>query len=135
MRIPAAIVAAAIACAFALPALAHHSFAMFDRQKMVSISGTVKAFEWTNPHCWLWVTAKGPDGESVDWGLETAGPGQLARMGLKRESFKPGDKIVVDFHPLRDGRKGGQLQKAALLNGDVFDVQAELKTFSNGGVK
>src|SRR2546422_3665066 len=82
--------------AFAVQAQAHHSFAMFDHEKTISVSGTLKEFEWTNPHCWLHVAA--PDastGRTVDWAFEMGSVGQVAAQGWKADSVKVGDKITI----------------------------------------
>jgi hypothetical protein len=111
--------ALATAAAFlaAGPALAHHSFSMFDAQKTLSIEGTVKEFELVNPHGWLYVVAKDADGKTVEWGIEMGGPGALGRNGWKPDTVKPGDKIVVQIHPLKDGTYGGQFLNAKLADG------------------
>ena len=82
-----------VAIAAAAPALAHHSFAMFDQSKQVSISGTVKDFQYTNPHSWVIVMAAGPDGKQTEWGFESEGPSTLLRAGIKHSSLAPGDKV------------------------------------------
>ena len=85
---------------------AHHSAAMFDDQKSVTLSGTVKLFQWTNPHCWIQILVSGP-GEPTEWSVEMGSPGQLYNKGWKPGTLKAGDKIVVVIHPLRDGTDGG----------------------------
>ena len=112
---------AAAACGAAGGALAHHSYAMYE-QREIKLQGTVKAFEWTNPHIFIQVMAPDAKGNVVEWSLEGGGPGQLARGGWKFNSLKPGDKVTVGVAPLKDGRTGGGLiyvQKAdgARLNG------------------
>ncbi len=99
------------------PALAHHSFAMFDFSNTVTLKGTVKEFRWTNPHVVLVVTAAPKAGESEqDWTMELTSPGNLTRIGWSRHSFKPGDRIELAFNPLRDGKHGGAFDKATLLD-------------------
>ena len=102
---------------FASPALAHHSFAMFDSTKTQSVAATVKEFEWINPHVWLHVTAPGSTGRLVTWSFEAGGPGQLTVSGWKRDTLKPGDTISVGFHPLKDGSFGGQLLDVTFPDG------------------
>ena len=105
----------------ALPALAHHSFSMFDHSQVVSVTGTVKELEWTNPHAWLHIVAKDEkSGAPVDWAFEMASVGQISRQGWKSDSVKPGDTITVQMHPLKDGTRGGQYISATLGNGTVF---------------
>ena len=104
--------------ALAVPASAHHSFSMFDSDKTVSVSGTVKEFEWVNPHSWLRVTVDDKaTGRPAQWAFEMGSPGQQAQKGWKPDSVKPGDKVTVSFHPLKDGSRGGQLLAATLPNG------------------
>jgi hypothetical protein len=101
----------------AIPALAHHSFAMFDFSNTVTIKGTVKEFRWTNPHVILLVTAAPKAGQAEEaWSMELTSPGNLTRIGWSRRSFKPGDHIELEFNPLRDGKHGGAFRKATLLD-------------------
>ena len=101
----------------AIPALAHHSFAMFDFSNTVTIKGTVKEFRWTNPHVILLVTAAPKPGQAEEaWSMELTSPGNLTRIGWSRRSFKPGDHIELEFNPLRDGKHGGAFRKATLLD-------------------
>jgi hypothetical protein len=101
------------------PAYAHHSFAMFDHDKTVTLTGTVKEFEWANPHTWLHMVSKDPSGKLYEWGLEMGSPGQNTQAGWKRDSVKPGDTVSVSFHPLKDGSHGGQLLTATLPSGQT----------------
>jgi len=120
MKLKATVLASAIA-AFAGPALAHHSFAMFDHEKTMTLSGTVKEFEWTNPHAWLHIVAMDQKtGKPVEWSFEMGGVGQVAAQGWKADSVKPGDKITVQMHPLKDGSRGGQYMNATLADGRTF---------------
>jgi len=116
--------AAVAAFAFVGPALAHHSFAMFDSDKTVTMTGTVKEFEWTNPHAWLRIMVADQSGKETQWALEMGAPQQQARVGWKADSVKPGDKVTVTIHPLKDGSRGGQFMMAVLPSG---------QTLGNGG--
>ncbi len=91
------------------PAFAHHSFAMFDNQKNTTLEGTVKDFQWTNPHSWIQLMVKDGSGKEVEWSIEGGSPNGLSRNGWKRTSLKPGDKASVVIHPLKDGTNGGSL--------------------------
>jgi hypothetical protein len=103
---------------FAIPALAHHSFAMFDHDKTVTLNGTVKEFEWINPHSWVHLMAADPaTGKVVEYSFEAGSTGQISARGWKMDSIKPGDKIAVEFHPLKDGSHGGQVLSVILANG------------------
>jgi Family of unknown function (DUF6152) len=85
-------------------ASAHHSGAMFEPEKTITLKGVVKEFEYTNPHSWLWVTVTNDDQTTVDWGFEAEGPSTLFRAGIKKGDLKPGDKVTVTGRPMRDGR-------------------------------
>jgi len=110
------LIALGASVAAALPALAHHSFAAYDRNKTLNLKGTVKAFQWTNPHCIIWVIFQ-PEGggEAQEWSIETTSPGVLTRSGWTRHSLNPGDRVSVEFNPLRDGSHGGGLNSVTLL--------------------
>jgi len=96
---------------------AHHSAGAFDATKTVSVSGTVRAFQWTNPHVWLWVDVAGPGGSTTTWGFEAGPTNFVKRGGVRWDTFKIGDKVTVRTHPLRDGRKGGTFLGATLADG------------------
>ena len=112
---PAFVLAAAVGAA--APASAHHSFAMFEPTKTLTFKGTVKTFQWTNPHVILWVLVQ-PDGGGAaqEWSLETTSPGVLTRAGWTRLSLKAGDRVSVVLSPLRDGSHGGSLNSVTLLD-------------------
>jgi len=96
------------------PAFAHHSIALFDNSKTITLKGTVSEFRWINPHVLLLVEASA-DGDTPQlWTLELANPGTLTRNGWTKRSFKPGDPVVVDAGPLRDGKPGGFFKKGTL---------------------
>jgi Family of unknown function (DUF6152) len=98
-------------------AVAHHSFATFDNNKTVTLVGTVKTFEWTNPHTWIWLVVTDSKGVDQIWGIEGAAPGELTRHGWTRHSVNTGDKITLDIHPLRDGRAGGSYSRVTFADG------------------
>jgi hypothetical protein len=99
------------------PAVAHHSFAMFEPTKTLTFKGTVKTFQWTNPHVIVWVLVQPDDGgPAQEWSLETTSPGVLTRNGWTRQSLKAGDRVSVVFSPLRDGSHGGGLNSVTLLD-------------------
>ncbi len=110
--------AAAVALALpAMPLAAHHSFAMFDPSKPMSFEGTVTTLQWTAPHVILWVKA-GQVGKYAPglWSLELpTSPGNLGKMGWSRHSVKPGDKLIIDINPIRDGRRSGQFKRATIV--------------------
>ncbi|MGC3981283.1 MAG: DUF6152 family protein [Steroidobacteraceae bacterium] len=110
------------AAAICQTATAHHSFAMFDLTKSITLNGTVKTFEWTNPHSWLWLTVKAEDGTDQTWGIETGSPSMLLRRGMQRTVFKAGDKVAVEIHPNRDGTTGGNFMKATFPDGRTYAI-------------
>jgi hypothetical protein len=118
MKVQAVSLIAISVAAFAAPAIAHHSFAMFDDTKTVTLSGTVKEFEWVNPHSWLRVMVNDDKtGKPALWALELSSPSRLVTMGMHADSVKPGDTVSVTFHPMKDGTRGGQFMQATLPGG------------------
>ncbi len=110
----------AIAAAGALgtprPALAHHSFALFDHVNRVTVTGTVVQFDWTNPHVYIHLAI--PDGATTKaYTIECASPNVLTRVGWKYGDIKQGDRVTLLINPLRDGKPGGMLEKATLADG------------------
>jgi hypothetical protein len=92
---------------------AHHSFAIFDAQKNTTLVGTVKEFQFTNPHCFIQLAVSQQDGSGpVEWSIEMASPPHLVRSGWNRNTVKPGDRITLVIHPLRDGGPGGSYVSA-----------------------
>ena len=115
--------AALIACAVAVPALAHHSFAMFDQTKVVNLRGVIKEYRWVNPHVSLFIEVnEGPVKHGV-WAVELTSPGNLTRLGWSRKSLNVGDKVDIEVNPLRDGGLGGGFRKATLANGQVLQAR------------
>ena len=88
-------------------AQAHHSFAMFDLQKEVRVSGTVKQFQWTNPHAYIQLVAKDDAGRDVEWSMEMGAPMYLYARGWRPSTLKAGSRVNVTIHPLRSGEPGG----------------------------
>ena len=103
--------------AAALPALAHHSFSMFDAQKEVVLKGKVKDFQWSTPHTWIQLDVTDATGKVVEWSIEGGSPNLVGRQGWKRNTFKPGDAVEITVHPLRDGQPGGSFVRAVLPDG------------------
>jgi hypothetical protein len=104
----------------ALPALAHHSFAMFDQKKVMTLEGTVVQFQWTNPHAFIELEV--PNGARAQrWSIELNSPNNLTRQGWRRSSLKPGEKISVRVAPLRNGHPGGLFLDLKKSDGTVLD--------------
>jgi Family of unknown function (DUF6152) len=111
-----------LACAAiaAPPVLAHHSFAMFDTAKRLTMSGTVTAFEWTNPHVYIELDVPDEKGAVKHWSVELGSPSILMQAGWKFTDVKVGDKITVVLNPLRSGEPGGLLAQATVRDGRVL---------------
>ena len=95
------------------PAAAHHSFALFDMNKTVSLEGTVKNFEWSNPHTWIKLEVPNEQKTVDEWLIELPSAGALARDGWNKNYIKVGERLILRVNPLKDGRKGGSLQSFA----------------------
>jgi Family of unknown function (DUF6152) len=118
MNLKVVSLAAVATAAYAASALAHHSFAMFDAEKTITLQGTVKEFEWVNPHSWLRVNViDEKTGKPALWALELSSPSRLVTMGMRADSVKAGDTVSVTFHPMKDGTRGGQFIQAVLPGG------------------
>jgi len=100
-------------------AFAHHSFAMFDQSKVVTIQGTVKDFRWTNPHVFIQVMVKNDSGTEDEWSIEMTSPEHLARVGWRPVTLKPGDRVTLNIHPMHDA-KGGQYLSGTGPNGPLI---------------
>jgi hypothetical protein len=96
---------------------AHHSFAMFDQTRLVKIEGTVRDYQWDNPHVWIDIAVADISGAVVLWNVECASPNILGRSGWSRSTLQVGDKILVTLRPLKDGSRGGALYSLKLPDG------------------
>ncbi len=101
-------------------ALAHHSNAAFDGDKVVVLKGTVMQWKWSNPHVWIVLSVDDDKGGKAEWAIEGRTPGQLVRAGWSRSTLKPGDVITVDFSPAKDGTLTGLLTRVRLADGTVL---------------
>jgi len=101
-------------------AVAHHSFAMFDHEHQIKVTGTVKEFRWQNPHVYIELGSTDAKGEARIWTIECANPGILNRIGWKFNMIKPEDKITVIIAPLRTGEPGALLKQVTLADGSKF---------------
>ena len=104
----------------ATTAVAHHSTAMFDMRHTIDIKGTVTQFDWTNPHTFIYMEVPNSAGLQEKWGIEGMSPNYLNRNGWTRHTLKPGDKIDMTIHPLKDGRKGGFCASVTFPDGKVM---------------
>ena len=117
MRIWWSVIAVLLA---ASSAVAHHSNAAFDGDKVVVLKGTVTQWKWSNPHVWIHLSVDDDKGGKVEWAIEGRTPGQLLRSGWSRSSLKPGDVITIDFSPAKDGSRTGLLTRVRLADGSVL---------------
>ena len=115
-----AILLASLVAATTSLAVAHHSYSAFDVTKEKVISGTIKKFDWSNPHTWAWLDVANETGVVETWGVEGMSPNYLARRGWSRTTLKPGDKLTITIRPMKDGEKGGMWVTAKRPNGEVL---------------
>src|SRR5215831_11025992 len=109
-----------IAAVLTIPSLAHHSGAMFAQDKTVTLEGVVKEFQYTNPHSWLLVDVKDKKGNVVTWGFEAEGPSTLQRAGIRPSDLKPGTKLKITGHPMKDGTPAAMWVEAVREDGKVI---------------
>ena len=105
-------------------ALAHHSAAMFDEKKTITVEGEVKEFQFTNPHSWLLVDVKDKDGKVTTWGFEAEGPSTLARAGIRPSDFKAGTRLKITGNPMKDGQPAAIWVSAVRADGKTFNPRA-----------
>ena len=102
-------------------AWAHHSYAMFDQTRSVTVQGTVHALEWVNPHIWVWVVVKVGNGAQTTYGFESNAPSELSRFfGWNKRILNTGDAVTVEYSPLKSGRSGGALRTITFPDGRVL---------------
>lgn len=113
----------AVALCFGATALAHHSAAAIDIRRTETITGTVKEFLWANPHCWIYVLVAADDGSTEEWGIEGPPVMGMARVGIRKSTLKPGDRVEVQINPRKDGKRGGGFRSVTLLeSGETFGM-------------
>ena len=93
---------------------------MFDRDRTVTLVGTIKEFQWTNPHSWIQINVANDKGAVVEWSIESQSTGTLSRLGWRPKSFQPGDKVTLKIWPMKDGSAGGSFVGAILANGQTL---------------
>lgn len=113
--------AGAMALGLVSPAFSHHSHAMFDHGKQVSVSGTVTEFVFRNPHVFLYLDVRSDNGETVNHWIELSNLTNTISRGIGKATFKPGDKVAVNVHPLKDGRPGGSYITIVAADGKTYD--------------
>ena len=102
------------------PSLAHHSFAMFDMTREVTVSGTIKQFQWTNPHAYIQLVAKDSSGRDVEWSMEMGAPMYLYARGWRPSTLKAGQRVTITINPLRNGRPGGVVRDVTGADGKAI---------------
>ena len=118
-RIVTAATLLAAALAFGGSVLAHHSTAMFDDEKVLELTGTVKEMQWTNPHIWIQVVVE-EKGAKTEWSVEGGSPNSLSRRGWRSTTFKPGDAVTMRISPMKDGSAGGAFIGARFADGKTI---------------
>jgi hypothetical protein len=108
-------------------AVAHHSAAVFDAGTQKEITGTVKKFDYSNPHTWVWLDVPNDQGGVDTWGVEGMSPNYLNRRGWTRNTLKPGDKLTITLRPMKNGEKGGMWVTAKRPTGEVLLMNGEVK--------
>ncbi|WP_139810034.1 DUF6152 family protein [Sphingomonas azotifigens] len=103
------------------PALAHHSFAMFDQTKILNAKGTISEFHWTNPHSFIVVDVK-TGATTTRYVLECNSTNMMTRAGWKVNTVKPGDAVGITYYPLRTGKPGGMLKTVTLADGKTLSA-------------
>ena len=100
--------------------IAHHAGTMFDETKTTELTGTVKEFQFTNPHAWIQVMVETKPGEAPkEWSVEWGSPNQLSRQGIRPSTFKPGARVTMRIHPMRDGSAAGNFVAAKFDDGNT----------------
>jgi len=119
-RLSKPLLAALALSAFAVPALAHHSYSMFDMNKTVVLEAQVVRFKWQNPHAFIEANVAARGGTTERWAIEMTSPNNLAQEGWTRSSLKEGDRVQIWVHPLRSGARGGSYAGVRLANGSTL---------------
>ena len=124
-------------CGAAAPISAHHSAAMYDSSKTITLRGSVAEVRWTNPHVVVAITTEAKPGEeSARWTIEATSPGNLTRVGWTRTSLKQNDRVEMTVAPLRDGNHGGLLRQVKLVDtGQILDASNALRAGETPNLK
>ena len=104
----------------AVPAMPHHSNSAYQVDQIITLTGIVKEWKWTNPHTWLYLTVEDPQAGKVEWAVEGRAPGVLGRAGWDRTVLKPGEKVTVHASPAKDGSKVGIIARVTKEDGTVL---------------
>ena len=115
------LLAAALALGLSSTAWSHHSHAMFDHATRMTVTGTVTEFVYRNPHGFLYIDVKQDNGETVNYWVEMSNLTNMVTRGIGRTTFKAGDRVTVNLHPLKDGRPGGSYVTITAADGKVYE--------------
>ena len=127
---------AAVLCLSAGLAFAHHSFAMFDQSKQVTVIGKVTEVQWTNPHVWVFLEGAPAGGKKGRWGVEFTSKVHLTRRNFDPDMIKVNDNVEFTVNPYRDGQLGGRFVAVKLASGEYYcDVGQAALAFCKGGGK
>lgn len=125
LRVPTYLAALA-AVPMAMPCAAHHSFASFDMTRTLTLHGTVRELQWTNPHCFVQLLVPGK-ARTVEWSLEMNSPLASYRAGWRPHTVNPGDKVTIVINPSRDGTPAGHLVSVTDAGGHTLGVPARAR--------
>jgi hypothetical protein len=92
---------------FSSPISAHHGTSGYEMEKVITLNGTVTSFNWSNPHCLVHIDVKDGKGDVKDWIVELAAPTLMTRNGWTKDSLKPGDEVIAETHPAKNGATTG----------------------------
>lgn len=121
MTVGKALLTAGYLAIASLPVRAHHSVAMFEPQKTITVEGVVKEFQYTNPHSWLLVDVTDKSGKVTTWGFESEGPSTLQRAGIRPSEFPAGTKLTITGRPMKDGRPAATWENAVRADGKKYN--------------
>jgi Family of unknown function (DUF6152) len=130
-RIPLLAPVLLAATGIAGPGWTHHSFSAFDRDHPITISGTIKEFQWVNPHTWVQIQVPAGKAAPVEWSIEGRSPNVLVRRGWKRTTLKPGDKVQLVIYPLKDGGPGGAIVRVIFADGTELNADTPTAVDTN----
>jgi len=114
------ILAMTLAMLLSTSGYAHHSFGMFDNTTELWLEGSIREFQWTNPHAWIQIVVKDDTGNDVEWSLEGGSPNILSRNGWNRTVLQPGEKVRILIYPLKSGEPGGAFLEVHKEDGSVY---------------
>ena len=117
----AALLSLGVVMVLAAPTFAHHSGAMFEKEKTITVEGVVKEFQYTNPHSWLLVDVTDKNGKVTTWGFEAEGPSTLQRAGIRPSDLMPGTRLTITGRPMKNGTPAAAWVDATRADGRRFE--------------